>query len=184
MATLDKAETVFNCAFCGTKLKVKTASLRILKSVLCTKCRKSTAIPPDVLAAARAPSPEGAPAQAPTPPPVPGETPGAPLPPPPPPVVAAPSVPAEPRAEVVASPVPKAPAAPAPLSCSPPPPSSNSATSPKAPDADVVRRVEAISERLARLETTVGTLQRQLENLLRAEIEAAKRRSEELARRL
>jgi len=95
-------EPVFNCEHCGATLRVKPASLKILRSVQCSKCKKKTAVPQELIDAARSGALSAAPAAADAP--APEKTAAAP--PTPPAVPAAPAAPAAP----VAAPVPPPPA--------------------------------------------------------------------------
>ena len=44
-------EPILTCGFCGSKLKLKPAAVRVLKEVACSKCRRAVPIPPEFKAA-------------------------------------------------------------------------------------------------------------------------------------
>jgi len=58
------ASVVITCDECGAKLRLKPASLKVLKQVRCVKCRKKVPIPPE-LKASTAAVPLAPPAEAP-----------------------------------------------------------------------------------------------------------------------
>lgn len=190
MATVDP---IVQCEACGAKLRLKAASLKVLKQVRCGKCQSMIEIPdvlksggpiPDAPVLAKTPVPDDEPpaAPAPAPPPAPAPTPAT----PPVPAPAPTPAPAAPPAPTPAPAAPPAPVpAPAPTPRPPPPlPPENAPASagndykplPPLPHASadklLLTRMEALEDKVNRQQESIALLTAQLRQIVKAQATA------------
>ncbi len=184
MATVDP---IVQCAACGAKLRLRAASLKVLKQVRCGKCQSMIEIP-DILKG-ECPFPEG-PILAKMPatgevtasaheaaPSSPAVAPPKPVPVPAPAVVerlegaSAAAVPPVPRAEPRPAPEPPPPASPSPGSRTPV--ASTSYDLPRSSDSELVARLDSLELILRAQQESISLLTAQLRQIVKAQATAA-----------